>query len=108
MKESELERTLRQQLRLLHVPTPQQEFVFAPPRRWRFDFAWPKLKLAVEVEGGEWTRGRHFRSAGFKADAEKYFAADLRGWRVLRFTGSQVRSWQAARTISSLLGGDEL
>ncbi len=108
MKESELERTLRQQLQMLHVPTPQQEYVFAPPRRWRFDFAWPKLKLAVEVEGGEYTRGRHFRPAGFRADAEKYFAADLRGWRVLRFTGSQVRSWHAARTISSLLGGDEL
>ena len=25
---------------------------FAPPRRWRFDFAWPERFLAVEVEGG--------------------------------------------------------
>jgi very-short-patch-repair endonuclease len=42
--------------------------------------------LAVEVEGGMWTRGRHVRGEGYEGDCEKYNAAVLGGWRVLRFT----------------------
>src|SRR5687768_16750315 len=30
-----------------------------PARRWRFDFAWPELKVAVECDGGTFTGGRH-------------------------------------------------
>lgn len=30
----------------------QREYRFAPKRLWRFDFAWPELALALEIEGG--------------------------------------------------------
>lgn len=54
------------------------------PRRFRFDFAWPKRKVAIEIEGGIFMRGRHVRPSGFINDATKYNAATLQGWRVYR------------------------
>ena len=68
------------------MPMPTTEFTFASPRRWRFDYAWEPEKIALEVEGGIWTNGRHTRGAGFLADAEKYNCAALMGWCVLRVT----------------------
>jgi hypothetical protein len=114
---SVLEMELAGQLKLLGVPDPRREFRFHPGRKWAFDFAWldkvcseegciydSRHGLAVEVEGGTWSGGRHSRGAGFEGDCAKYNAATLMGWRVLRFTGSMVKSWEAARTIAAALG----
>lgn len=68
------------------------EHCFAPPRRWRFDYAWPGLLLALEVEGGVWSGGRHTRGSGFLRDMEKYNTASLLGWRVFRTTPQQIES----------------
>lgn len=62
-----------------------EEHKFHPVRRWRFDFAFVAQKLAIEVEGGVWTGGRHTRGYGYAADCEKYNAATLLGWSVLRY-----------------------
>jgi very-short-patch-repair endonuclease len=66
------------------LPEPVFEYRFHPTRKWRFDIAFPSAKVAVEVEGGVWTKGRHTRPSGFRADMEKYNAAAVLGWRVLR------------------------
>lgn len=71
-------------LRAHHLPMPEPEYRFAPPRRWRFDYAWPKTHVALEIEGGVWTNGRHTRGAGFLRDLAKYNEAALRGWLLLR------------------------
>lgn len=67
------------QLRALHLPPPQREFRFHPHRAFRFDFAWPDLpggrRLAVEIEGGIHSGGRHVRPQGYKRDLEKYNSA---------------------------------
>lgn len=65
---------------------PVPEFRFNPDRRWKFDYAWPDEKIAVEIEGGVWIRGRHSRGKGMIADMEKYNWATLHGWKVLRYT----------------------
>lgn len=70
---------------------PATEYRFAPPRRWRFDAAWPEIKLALEFEGGVFVGGRHTRGVGFQNDCEKYSEAALLGWRVLRATPGQVK-----------------
>lgn len=76
---------------LLEFDEPQQEHRFDPSRRWRFDFAWPLQRVAVEIEGGTWSGGRHSRGAGMTADAEKYNAAAALGWRIVRFTADMLR-----------------
>ena len=58
---------------------------FHPTRKWRFDFAWPDLKLACEIDGGIFSRGRHVNPRGFIADCEKSNEATRLGWRLFRF-----------------------
>ena len=117
---SQLEMELAGQLKLYGVPEPQRQLRFEEGRKWAFDFAWPdqgadedgcvyemNRGLAVEVDGGTWTAGRHTRGLGFERDCQKLNAATLAGWRVLRFTSSMVKSWEAARTIKKALGIDK-
>lgn len=89
-----------------------REHRFHPKRRYRFDFAWPDVKLAAEVEGvtyegnGKDTRlgGRHVSPKGFEDDAEKYNEAAILGWRVLRLTGKMIKKGQALIYIERALG----
>lgn len=78
------------------VPAPEREYRFALPRKWRFDMCWPAQRLAVELEGGVWSGGRHTRPAGFEADVEKYNCATVEGWRVLRCTAKMLDTDPAA------------
>lgn len=100
---SALEEQFAVQLRALKLPEAQREYVFAKPRRFRFDFAWPELRVAVEIDGGVWSGGRHTRGAGFIKDCEKMNIAVLEGWSVLRFSGDLVRSGDAARLTTMAL-----
>ena len=83
------------------------EWKFHPHRRWRFDVAWPDLKLAVEIEGGTYSKrgkSRHTTGEGFHEDCEKYNAAALLGWRVLRFDSRHVLSGDAVNvTIEAII-----
>ena len=83
--------------------TPTLEHRFAPPRRWRFDIAFMDERIAVEIEGGAWTRGRHTRGAGFIGDMEKYNAAVIHGWRLLRFTPDQVMNGTAREVLAEAI-----
>lgn len=104
MSKSNLEETLLFQIQVLGLPAPIREFRWHPTRRWRFDFAWPSILIAVEVEGGTWSGGRHVRGGGFEADCEKYNEAALAGWIVLRVTGSMIKEGRAIRLIERALG----
>ena len=87
------------------LPEPVSECRFAPPRRWRLDYAWPKHKLALEIEGGIWVRGRHNRPIGFKKDLEKYNTLTLMGWHLLRVTPDDIRNGTAARLLIGYFNG---
>jgi very-short-patch-repair endonuclease len=101
---SNLEDLLEAHIHIAGLPKPAREFRFHPRRRWRFDFAWPLYKVAVEVDGGIYCRGRHVRGSGFERDAEKRNAAVMAGWRVLHFTPRHVKSGEAVQAIEALLG----
>jgi DNA-binding CsgD family transcriptional regulator len=116
---SPLERAFDTQFRAMapDLPRPEKDYRFDLTRRWRFDRAWPTFKVAVELEGGAFgnrvvchrcgavvraaTRdgrlGQEVRSAGwhghygrFVSDREKYNAAEVQGWLVLRFVNEDV------------------
>ena len=79
----------------------QQEYKFHPDRKWRFDFAFPKDKIAIEVEGGLFTQGRHTRGRGYIQDMQKYNAATILGWRVLRYGTGQIND-QVVKDICAI------
>jgi hypothetical protein len=87
------------------LPVPELEYHFYTGRRWRFDDAWPAKKIAVEIEGGVWVNGRHTRGQGFEDDMEKYNHAAKLGWRIFRFTPSQVGKLKAVEFMKGVLGG---
>ena len=104
MQESKLESALAYQIKVCGLPVPVREFVFAPPRKWRFDFSWPWLKLAVECEGGTFVGGGHVRGKGYELNCDKYNTATMNGWRLLRFTGKHIRTGEAISMIEKALG----
>lgn len=68
------------------------EYKFHPSRKWRFDFCHPERMIAVEIEGGIFARSRlgHTTGIGFKRNMEKYNAATLLGYMVLRYMPEQT------------------
>jgi hypothetical protein len=84
------------------LPVPLYEFRFHETRKWRFDFYFPDVRLAIEVEGGasEYRRGRHMRAKGFLKDMEKYNAAAEQGIRVLRYQPGKINCQQIKKTIA--------
>ena len=90
-------------LRSVGLPAPVREHRFHPVRRWRFDYAWIDHKVALEVEGGVWTGGHHTRGVGFLGDVEKYNAAVLAGWRVVRVVPGKLCASATVGMLEALL-----
>lgn len=101
---SRLEETLALHIRAAGLPVPAREYRFHPTRGWRADFAWLEQRLIVECEGGAPGRSRHTSATGYQRDLEKYNAAVLLGWRVLRYNLEMIESGVAARGIAEALG----
>lgn len=119
--------------RMFGLPDPERQFRFAreltrrspttgklTPRQWRFDFAWPQYLIAVEIEGLVMVRitdpatvrklgtryvvlGGHASPAGIRRDMQKYNAAALLGWYVLRFDQDDVASKRAVEMTLRVL-----
>ena len=66
------------------------EYRFASPRRFRFDFACPSAKVAIEVNGGTWIEGRHSRGSGLVDEYEKINLASSLGWRVFHLCTNTI------------------
>lgn len=86
------------------LPEPVPEHRFAPPRKWRFDWAWPDYRVALEIEGGVFIRGRHSRGAGMQKDMEKYNRAACLRWRIIRCTPKQFASGEILDTLKEAIG----
>lgn len=118
---SNLEKTLAFQIMAMALPPPEREYRFAAHvvglgpgvksrlrqagmKAWRIDFAWPDRLLAVEVEGGGWTGGRHTRGKGFEEDMQKYHRLMGLGWTLYRCDSRLVNSGDAVQMVETLLG----
>ena len=80
----------------------EKEFKFHPTRRWRFDWAFPKRKIAIEYEGIFSAKSRHTSIVGFSNDCEKYSEAAIMGWKVIRVTALMVQSGKAFELFDKL------
>jgi very-short-patch-repair endonuclease len=100
---SDLEATLLFQMRAAGLPEPQTEFRFHPTRKWRFDFCFPVERIAVELQGGVWTDGKHGRGSGIRKDYEKLNAAQLLGYMVLQYSSDMVRDGLALADIEQAI-----
>jgi len=95
------------------LPTPEKEVQFAKEykRKWRCDYLFTGShgqKVAVEIEGGVWAKGRHVRPKGFIEDMHKYNCYAMLGIAVLRFTSEQANKQPilCARIIKAVLDGE--
>jgi len=86
---SESERFFETILKANKITGYEQQHIFHPNRRWRFDFAWIEKKIAVEIDGGQWVvfGGRHNRDS----DRQKINTATAMGWRILRFSTQEIK-----------------
>lgn len=122
------EAELALQIRALGLPPPVAEYRFAavavglgPGVRdrliaarlqdWRYDLAWPRQcpvpglggGLAVEIQGGLWTGGRHTRGSGYEQDLLKGEAGLLLGWTIYYCSPRRIKSGDAVQAIEKLL-----
>lgn len=84
------------------------EYRFTPPRRYRFDFAHITALVAIEIDGGTLSQGRHNTGAGFQNDCSKFNLAASLGWLVFRLTADMINpEWLQiiANTITNRIGG---
>jgi very-short-patch-repair endonuclease len=58
----------------------------SPRRNFYLDFGFPKVKVAIECDGAAY----HSTSAQKRYDARRQAELEAMGWRVLRFTGSEI------------------
>lgn len=118
------------------LPSPEKEYKFHHTRKWRFDYAFPEIKLAFEIEGAIFGRtitchacgstvkrrlkngktvlvregGRHNSGSGFVNDCKKYNEAAALGWRVLRFPTTMHASDAVniiIRAVENIVGGED-
>jgi hypothetical protein len=80
-------------------PGAISEYRFHEKRKWRFDYAWPEKMIALEYEGGIFTRGGHVRGAHYDSDCEKYNTAAILGWVVIRVTPVMLRDGRAMNML---------
>jgi very-short-patch-repair endonuclease len=77
------------------LPQPVREYQFF---RYRFDFAWPKIKVAVEIDGTQ-----HLKPGQYQSDRKKDNLAQLHGWVVLRADRDMARSYDFAMTVKKMI-----
>lgn len=94
---------------------PESQVQFHPTRKWRFDFAFPSARLAIELQGGLFKGGKgggtgkggHNNVRGFIRDCDKFNAAQELGWTVLKYTQKHLdeRPVQSIEQVRRVLDG---
>jgi len=85
-----------------------REYQAIPGRKFRFDFAWEKERLLVEINGGTYNGGAHGRGCGISRDYTKANLAVVNNWRVLSFDTKQVKSGAALEVVEQLINNQSI
>ena len=103
---SALENLFAMQLDAAGLTGYVREYQAIPGRKFRFDFAFMKERLLVEINGGTYSKGAHSTGTGINRDYEKGNLAVLNGWRVLSFDTKMVKSGAALEVVEQFLRGE--
>ena len=98
---SHLEALFYEQVLQAGLPCPETQYKVVPLAKWAFDFAWPKYRLAAEIDGGIWLTttnrrtgkrrsGGHANPVQIIKDNTKRNAARALGWIVFQFETNSV------------------
>jgi very-short-patch-repair endonuclease len=83
---SALESRMARLLRRHRLPVPKAEVEWGPDRQYRLDFAYPTLRLAIEVDG--WAG--HLTPEKQRRDHRRQRRLTMAGWTVLHFDWWEV------------------
>jgi hypothetical protein len=73
-------------------------------RNFRADIFSEKLKLIIEINGGEYmSKGRHTWGKGYQRDLEKSNIAQLNGYIYLQYTYSHLKNGELIKDFKKLL-----
>lgn len=99
---SAIQESLLGQLTLAHsrgeIPAFRCEYHYLDGRDFRADFAWPDLKIGLEVDGAV-----HRIKGTFKRSFERAYLITMAGYTVLHVGGDEVRSGLAMEWIKNVL-----
>lgn len=91
--ESDLETEMLQLIRRAGLPEPVRQLeVVVASRRFRLDFAYPELKIAIEVDGDE----PHFGVRATDSDSTRDGLLQLGGWLTQHFTKRHIHHESSA------------
>lgn len=90
------------------LPEPTCEYMFHETRKWRIDYYFEvgSKRIALEVEGGVWTGGRHTRGSGFVKDIEKYNELSAYGIYLIRCQPKDLCTMSTINLIKQVAGID--
>jgi hypothetical protein len=105
MSKSYLEKIALAMIEEAGLPMPEREVKFCEHRKFRFDFCWPDIKLALEVDGGVFMKvSGHTSGVGVTANIEKMNEATLAGYQVIRATKAHMISGQMIEWLKRAMG----
>ena len=87
------------------IPNPVPEHQFEATRKWRFDYAFLEQRVAVEIQGGLFTGGRHTRGPALRDEYEKLREAAADGWLVLPVPPDEAMSKKFLTQLKRALAG---
>lgn len=102
-KRTPIEDAMAKALREANINSFSRNCPFIQGRRYQADFWFPRLKLALEVDGGVWmNKSGHTSGSGYTSDRERDVEALLQGIITVRYTSDQVRSGYAIKTFQQI------
>ena len=81
------------------------EFFFSTERLYRFDYAIPEYKIAIEQEGGIHMKGNsgHSSGTGIQRDMDKNNLAIGQGWVIIRRTPADICTSETIELIKAVI-----
>jgi len=96
---SYLERHFERIIQVYKLPVPKREYVF---HKFRFDYVYIGLKIAIEIDGGTFSRyGGHATGKRYQRDCIKNNLAQVEGWAVLRADREMIMDPDKSREFAS-------